>query len=466
MTTARPSTCIVLVALACAAVRLADAWRSEGNLPQGFTSAQYVGKFCFDYRPWPEARNHSEKELLAGEDDGLLSIDVSDNSMPLQIEATGELYFMIFDDESEHWPHVRSHWGEMTCEDFKKAANWEVPLSPRLASPPHRLHTRVAVHEHVRPRFWYFVFINCGEAIPSSLSYSLHAWNPFQGDQAEFSIDQHNALPLDLVFLFLYGAVSVTICVVYNLPCEWRARPLLMVLQASAACSAFSCCTLEIHNSVYARDGLGLPFAQLLSVVFACAAKALLAVLMCLLARGWSLLTAEDDSAHRTMIAAAFVGIVVLSVGCEIHGQYFHDQSTSLYLYESWPGLLILLLNLCLFGMALRLLRETYKKEASGEFRSFYRLMAMVNTFYFATLPAICTLAFLLDPWVRRKFVDRAELGTRLAAIVMLLYFLWPTLLEARLPARPAKSGAEPLDFEEPIEDAQGMGLVETDSDH
>jgi hypothetical protein len=462
MTTARPSSCVFLLALAFAAVRLADAWRSEGQLPQGFTSAQYVGKFCFDYRPWPEARNHSEKE---SEDDGLLSIDVSDNSM--QIGPTGELYFMIFDDESEHWPHVRSHWSEMRCEDFKTAANTAVPLSARLWSPPHRLHTTIHVHEHVRPRFWYFAFINCGEAMPSSssLSYSLHAWNPLQGDQAEFSIDQHNALPLDLLFMFLYGAVFVSICVVYNLPCEWRARPLLMVLQASAACSAFSCCCLELHNAVYARDGLGLPFAQLLSVVFSCAAKALLAVLMCLLAKNWSLLTAEDNSAHRTVIAATFVGIVALSVGCEIHGQFFHDQSTSLYLYESWPGLLILLLNLCLFCMALRLLRETYEKEASGEVRSFYRLMAMVNTFYFATLPAICILAFLLDPWVRCKFVDRAELGTRFAAIAMLLYFLWPTLLEARLPVRPAKPGAEPLDFEEPVEDAQGTGLVGTDSD-
>jgi hypothetical protein len=453
-----------LLALAFAALRMADAWRSEGQLPQGFAQAEYVGKFCFDYVPLKTGNVSKQEQAFEDMDDGVLSIHVEGNP-----SASGnkeeELYFMIFDDEDKHWPRVRRNWNDLTCKDIKDAANTVVPLTSRLSYPATQLQQKMGIHEHVRPRFWYFIFVNCGEALGGSLSYKLHAWNPTQGYQAEFGIDRHNSLPLEILFTLLFAAVVATIFIVYNLPCQWRTRPLLAALQASAACSTLSCGCLKLHSVMYARDGLGLVYAEVLSVVFACAAKALLALLMFLLSRGWSLLTAEADSSQRTFIKVVFIGIVAISVGCEIHGKFFHDQSTSLYLYESWPGLLILGLNLCLLCMAGRLLWETYQKEASKEVKAFYRLMALSNALYFATLPVICILASLWDPWVRRKYVERTELGARFAATAMLLFCLWPTLLEARVPARPARSGAEPLDFEEAVCEEEGVVLAGEDTE-
>jgi hypothetical protein len=432
----------VLLPTVFAALGMAGAWRSEGQLPPGFGFAQYVGKFCFDYAPLVKTGNAS-KEVQAWEDrdDGVVSIDVQGHLQPA-VDDKSDLYFMVFDDEDEHWPRVRSNWNKLSCKLIKDSANTVIPLSSPLKHS--QFQHRIGIHEHVRPRFWYFAFVNCGQELSGSVSYQLHAWNPIQGYQAEFGIDRRNSLQLDIVFTALFGAVVASLVAFYNLPCEWRARPLLAALQASAACSTLSCSCLKLHSLVYAKDGHGLAGAEVLGIVFACVAKALLTLLMFLLARGWSLLTAEADSSQRTLITVAFVGIVVVSVGCEIHGQFFHDQSTSLYLYESWPGVVILALNLGLLGAAARLLWETYVREASKEVRAFYRLMALANMLYFAALPTICVLAHVWDPWVRRKFVERTELGARFAATAMLLFCLWPTLMEARMPTR---DGAEPMDF-------------------
>jgi hypothetical protein len=437
------------------AIRMAGAWRSEGELPAGFATAEYVGKFCFDWAPLADGETQME-----GIDDGKISFRL-DGNLPL----VNKLHFAIFDDENQHWPRVRRDWDSLTCEDFREAANTFYAVGPKLAAAPHEFHLTIGVHEHVRPRFWYFTWINCGEGLPNSLSYELHAVNPLQGSQAEFSMDRRNPVPVELIFMFLFAGVFAVLLVLYNLPCDWRARPLLAVLQASATCSACSCLCLKVHNDVYARDGLGLALAEILGLLFACAAKALLAVIMFLLARGWSLIADNADASRRGFITIVFVGIIVLSVGCEIHGQFFHDQSTSLYLYQSWPGMFILALNLVLLGAASYLLYETYRKEASREVRAFYRLMAIANMSYFASLPLICMLAEFSHPWNRRKYVESAELTIRFAAIAFLLYCLWPTLLEERVPLRPAKSGAEPLDFEERAEEGEADCLTDGDTE-
>jgi hypothetical protein len=446
---------------------MAVAWRSNGELPQGSANAEYVGKFCFDFVPIVRHGPLTPEQMhMQTVDDGVLSLHVKGELEEAEDpDKNSQLFFMIFDDEDDHWPVVRGNWEQLTCQDFKDAANAVVPLASRLASPQHELHQRIGVHEHVRPRFWYFAFINCGTPLPTTLTYSLHAWNPIRGYQAEFGIDQQNSLPLEIMYLLLFGGVFATVYVLYNLPCEWRSRPLLTALQASAACSCVSCCCLMLHNAAYARDGWGIGFLEIVGVISSCYGKALLAVLLYLLARGWTLLTSEAESSRRILFTAVFAGIVVLSVGCEIHGLYFHDQSTSLYLYESWPGAVILILNSFLLYTALHLLWETFQKEASEEVRSFYRLMAIANVFYFVSLFVICALAYLFDPWVRKKFVDRVELGSRFVTTLLLLFCLWPTFLEARIPARPARSGAEPLDFEEPAGEGEGSGLAQEDNE-
>jgi len=171
-------------------------------------------------------------------------------------------------------------------------------------------------------------------------------------------------------------------------------------------------------------------------VVLASASKALLSILQLLTAKGWVLFYSPDEIAWRRFTVCSLGAIVIATAACEIHGQYFHDWRTTLFLYESGPGLLILFLNIVLFVEALRSMYGTYWNEVSAEVREFYKTVSAAITVYYLTLPLICILAGVFSPWVRRKYVARTEMFARFFAMLLLAYCLRPSRLDIIISSR------------------------------
>jgi len=158
-------------------------------------------------------------------------------------------------------------------------------------------------------------------------------------------------------------------------------------------------------------------------------------VLQFLLARGWAV--QEHTDVHlRGVVFGILLCVIGLSVGCEIYEQYFHDQSTSFYLYENWTGYSILAMNLGLLACAWWCTWVTLYLESSRTIRTFYYLVSAAAGAYFAALPLVALLAELLSPWVRRKYVERIELGARFLATVLLLIALRPSHVDNLVAAR------------------------------
>jgi len=407
--------------------------------------AHYIGKFCFDWAP-----NNTEGERVTV---GFFRSSVTgvwEEEPPARsrfthgppcwgpCETDGRLFIMAFDDERHHWLRAREFWSDLTCEERHHLASWVglVQYKPGNASV-----VTVHVRQAIRPRFWYFAFVNCGASILKPVSFSVHALNELQGFQAEFGMDVRGSMPLEATFsllflLLLLASFAVLWTREARLNDSAGRRPLLRLLQISAGCSAAGCGCRALHHYIFSFNGLGLEEAQVLGTLFACAAKASFTLLQFLVARGWALLETPDERHHRYAIVGMLGAVIVLSVGCEIHEQYFHDQSTSFYLYESWTGILILALNLLLLASAWLFTWQTYSKEAALPVRNFYRLVSAACGIHFACLPLMCLLAGSLHPWVRRKYVERSEIGARFAATVLVWLCLWPSRLDALLAAR------------------------------
>merc|ERR1712232_137895 len=149
-----------------------------------------------------------------------------------------------------------------------------------------------------------------------------------------------------------------------------------------------------------------------------------------------ALFYAPGELVQRRLMICTLGGIILISIACEVHADFFHDWSTELYLYESWPGMLILVLNLLLFGEAWRSMYETYHHETSKEVRIFYIVISSSSLLYFMSLPVMCILALSFDPWVRLKYVNRAEVASRAAATLLFAFCLRPTRLDAMVNAR------------------------------
>merc|ERR1712241_1066467 len=115
-----------------------------------------------------------------------------------------------------------------------------------------------------------------------------------QGFQAEFGLDEHGLLPMEICFCLLFSFDFLAISRFAfrrdaRLQGNSSDRPLLRLLQASAGLSAVGCGFLSAHHVVFANDGSGLASVGVLGTLVACAAKALLTMLQFFIARGWAL---------------------------------------------------------------------------------------------------------------------------------------------------------------------------------
>jgi len=424
--------------------RCAFAWQSEGVLPAKSFFASYVGKFCFDYFQ----DNDDSQRAEVGQFEVRLSGRVQ-KGVPTN-ENTGELYVVVYDDEKDHWKRVRPFWDQLTCKERRELASFELPVTTELAGTSGEFVKSIVVRQEIRPRFWYFTFINCGATIAEPVEFSVHAWNFLQGFENEFSLDQTGSLELDVSFAALFAATMGVIFIIVRdrnshrevVDVATRSLPLLRLLGASAGCSALGCACRAVHHLVFAYNGKGVLLAAVFGTFWACLAKAVLTILQILIAKGWALLFTPDERPQRMAIAGILSAVISLSVGCEIWEQYFHDQSTNFYLHESWPGHIILTLNVFILVMAWYFMWDTYSREIEPAVRQFYALVSVACCIYFAALPVVCLLAELLSPWVRRKYVERVEVSTRFASTALLVFCLRPShvsrLVSARLKNRDA----------------------------
>lgn len=435
-------------AAALAALERAAAWWSTGTLPTDSDFAVYVGKFCFDCQP---RVNRSDPEPpAAGTFDATVHGHVRDRPRKNQTEddTIGRLYLLVFSDEKDHWMRARPFWDELTCKERIELASWATPISQLLTTEPFAGNWSVVVRQSTRPRFWYFAFLNCGAEIVEPVEFKVHALNVQQGFQAEFSLDLRGSVFLESAFTGLFAlVVLVAGCAGFSRRGRGegtpRSSPLLRLLCTSASCSMAGSCLRALHHLAFAVNGHGIILLAVVGALLACVAKALLLILHFVVAKGWALLYQQDDWPKRYTILAGLCGVVFLSVGCEIWEQYFHDQSTAFYHYESWPGRSILAMNACLMAASLAYMRGTYRREEYGEVRTFYVLVTVACGIYFVAIPVVCLLAELLDPWVRRKIVERVEISTRFAATALLTLCLRPSRLDSLISAR-LKNGDQP----------------------
>jgi len=415
---------IVLVAASVAA------WRFDGVLPAQSEFAVYVGKFAYDYDP-----DKKPVGTLSAEVQGVVQHKLSsaEEEVPLtdpealRENPEGRLFLVTYSDERKHWARIREFWDELTCRERMQYASWFVEIT---SSENSYWTTSTSIRQGLRPRFWYFAFVNCGADIAQPMPYMVRARNLQHGFQAEFSLDNHGAIPLDATFsvLFFLTAATSWLALALRETGPSAAAQMLFYLQLSAACSAIGCGLRLWHHSAFAQSGVGIIQVQLLGTICSTGAKVLFTVFM---AKGWSLLSPPtDDERGQPAIFCALFAAIGLSVACEVHEQYFHDKSTEIRLYDSWTGEIILMLNLGLLASACWLGWEAYRFETLPSVRQLARRVSSMAGIYFATLPVLAVLALVLEPWVRRKYIERLELFTRWLATAMLLFILHPSRSE------------------------------------
>lgn len=436
-------------------VHQAFAWYTHGLIkPKPGSRLYYVGKFCYDVQA-AGSRSDDPGGLLDVNVRGLIHNTSNwqpelphkgDDTLPGMPDfppAPGGLYLAIFSDAVEEWPTVRSSWHTITVEEVLDRAIAVRAVTPVL--PAGKFDANVYLRERQRPRFLYFTFVFWASAQANSsvpLRYTIHAENLQSGYEREFSVEERGAIALHTTSALAFTALLVLVVLFTRIvfgESALRVRPLLRLLLVSTAFTILECLLRLVHEGTYAENGVGVRPLDVLGVLAACVAKLLLISVQIYIANGNALLASEDQAGRRQYLGVLVAGVVATSVGCEVYARYFSDMdwSTTLYFYESWPGLTLLGFNSLIFlDICCSTWTQFKAPENSRLVQRFYIFAFSAAVLYFATVPSMCYYAKSLHPWDRQRTIRRTEMLVRFTVTFILFMILRPSRLDKMINAR------------------------------
>eukprot|EP00163_Fabomonas_tropica_P019114 TRINITY_DN3358_c0_g1_i2.p1 TRINITY_DN3358_c0_g1~~TRINITY_DN3358_c0_g1_i2.p1 ORF type:complete len:328 (+),score=86.24 TRINITY_DN3358_c0_g1_i2:484-1467(+) len=276
-----------------------------------------------------------------------------------------------------------------------------------------------------RPRFFYMAAVNClGNGIDVKFTGSM--LNPGGIWLRQFSVDEQHMLTTYLIFFLVFMVGGVTH--VYGLITLWRqdsVHPIIKLLTSSIMMEVISIFCEFIHLAVYSGNGVGAPVMDGISQVLDMAAQLCFMCLLILISKGWTISSPQlTDRRLLFIILSVFLfGYVALFIW-ETAGK---DPASTNYVYESIPGIILLVLRMFTWMWFLWNLRHTFTHETHPDKRKFYLVFGLMYSLWFIALPVIVGVATVLDPWVRMKIIQALYLLFQTAGLTGLAYLLWPS---------------------------------------
>ncbi|KAE8910863.1 hypothetical protein PF005_g17814 [Phytophthora fragariae] len=403
------------------------AWFSivHGSIYAGYTVGrqfQYIGKFCFSWTP--------TLDDVAGRITGEIETDVNG------------LQVAIYDDEALFWDYVMT---DSSCDCYCKVSSKHTKSVFNVtATTSHHVTPfsfSVDIHEHLRPRFWYVALARCvpgGDEYKPSFAeitetnfrkYYFSSWyniHMTQGDGGELPVQQQGMPTIYAVMMAIAGAAATAqIVAARGMRSSESFHPIMRILTLVMFFFFLCNALFFVHFTVYQFNGVGLPFckyAAKITEVFVRVGTLLLAMLI---AKGWTINSVALDG--QIKLSCVILAVFVLYLSMAMWYLVWLDPASTLYIYDSWPGLGICVLQMAVLGWFINTILETRSYEKAPAKRYFFLRMCCVFSVFFVALPIIVLIASFLSPWVREKTVAAMTTSVHCFIYLSLIYTLWPS---------------------------------------
>eukprot|EP00746_Dinoflagellata_sp_MGD_P134430 gnl/MRDRNA2_/MRDRNA2_68273_c0_seq1.p1 gnl/MRDRNA2_/MRDRNA2_68273_c0~~gnl/MRDRNA2_/MRDRNA2_68273_c0_seq1.p1 ORF type:complete len:469 (+),score=68.28 gnl/MRDRNA2_/MRDRNA2_68273_c0_seq1:125-1531(+) len=403
----------------------------EGEFPRGSDFAPHIGKFCFRHDP-------------SGGTAGIVHFELKAKASEIPKEAEQmELFFLMFDDEEQHWYHARKDWDTSTCSEKKASASYVLPVNVNSIKTTGQFEHKVEIHEKIRPRFWHFTLIAC--EIPSlnpaqlpttehgawkepltrlPMEYTIHLQNVASSWQSEFSWEHTDLLEIYVGFCVAFICVWVY-CHIKAKKKEIEQHPLVGMLSLSHALSVVFTMSFAIYYAIFSQHGWQCGQLRFLGVLAGTTMISLVFLAIMMVGEGWAEVKGFACSMKEKL--QFFQAVFVLAGACafcEIHDEFVVDQSTKLYSYQSVPGVLAMLIKFAMFSWFWRSTQKTIRSTQGQEDKAFYEIFLWSLTIWFLSVPVTVMMAWFISPWQRYKLITIIDLVSRLAGQGLLSFLL------------------------------------------
>lgn len=338
--------------------------------------------------------------------------------MALYIRSDTVPYNMSWHNVQQHIPGTPHPW---SCNQLERSA----VLRRSLSGPSGKTTADVPVSQRA-----YYMFLgvgNCADGGGISLpNYRVEFLNPGGLWYRQFSYDEQGIGP---IYIFFFVAYAVLLAVhgfgVWRQMKTEQWHPIIRILSACIAVQLLSCLAMVIHYSIYANDGIGAPGLQGLGTLLDMASTVVLMFLLILLAKGWAITTSY--LAHKNVLIVVLALFILAYLALFIWDYAGRDPASTLYFYESWPGIIVLVLRFATWLWFLWCLRGTIRLESLPEKRTFYFVFGGCYSLWFISLPIFVLVAFVTAPEYRFRTVTGLATAFEYLVLTAFAFLLWPS---------------------------------------
>jgi len=317
----------------------------------------------------------------------------------------------------------------MTCAEKLSFSAYAVPVVNSIP-------TVISFTDQSRPRFWYAVIADCS-AQQLEAQYQITFLNPGGAWSRQFSFEEQGLVGMHLAFfLFFVIGVSAHLYGVWQFHKSNSFHPLIRLLTSSILMEFVSIMCYFIHYAIYADNGVGAPGLKGLAEILHMAAVLLLMLLLLLIAKGWAI--TSNYLTDKNFLVVVISLFLLAYIALFIWDNVGRDPASTIYFYDSVPGIIVICLRVVTLVWFLWYLWKTYQLETLPEKRKFYIYFGVVYVIWFVALPIIVIIAAALSPWVREKIVTGLTLSINSLAFLALGFLLWPSRASEYFSIKPA----------------------------
>lgn len=395
-------------------VKVCSALYRSGTV-SGASGFEYLSKFCFDFSS-PQAKDRNAP----------LSEQSHAGTMDIWLEqpknARDDMRVIIFDDQQASWPSV--YQKDLPCAERWVKAKRILPVvweRNQFELP------RVNIHEHTRPRFWYIVVASedCSPFDP--VNFKITFKNSEVGFlNRQFGVNERGLNGLYMIFsVFYVAALGMQFYALYDLWDRKELHPIVQLFTASLVLQSLFVICECVHYAVFTLDGIGIVLLKDMGQLFKVVSQLCFLFLLILLAHGWTI--SSEEIRNRAMIILTVASFAVAFLICHLWDMLYRDPASTLYVYDSGPGLFVVLLHVLAGSWFAHVTFSSYLQESKETKKYFYFLIGVVYSAWFATVPLIVTFAIVLHPWERETLVASISLSMSTVSYVFMQYLLWPS---------------------------------------
>jgi len=202
-------------------------------------------------------------------------------------------------------------------------------------------------------------------------------------------------------------------------------HPILWLLSSAVLLELVSIVFIFIHYMTYSGNGIGVPALKTLGDILDICSQVVLMMLLVVLSKGWTITRAKIVG--RNQIIIIFAIFVVVYFVIFIWGLVGVDPATTDYIYNSAPGVIILVVRSLAWVYFLYSIRDTLIVENHPTKRKFYKYFSILYSLWFVALPIIVIMSVVISPWYSQKVVVNFYLVMNTLGLAVLSFLLWPT---------------------------------------